>query len=222
MFEENTNNLFIVAHPDDEVFGISGTILKLNEKKNNNYIILCTGYSSDFTSRRYKKFIESCEILNLESNENKNSPFSKLFACDIKLQDVENLIYENLKLFKKKNIIFNNIFTHSKSDFHQDHKIVHDAVYLNFRPYIYEHKINLITFETYDSSNNYYSRFNPNLFIDLDSKYLSKKLEIIESIYNNYINNGRNKESIIHHMSRYGSLVNTKYCEAFEIIRMIM
>jgi LmbE family N-acetylglucosaminyl deacetylase len=212
VFEEKTKNLFVVAHTDDELFGIGGTILKLNELKNENYLIICTD-PNRISVEDLQEILNELNIRLIFFNFNKK-------PNTINIRDLSEQIVKSLEYFKKQNIIFDNIFTHYKYDFHIDHQKVFDATYLATRPYIY--KCNLFSFETYDSSNAYGSDFIPNLFIDIPYKYLEKKIDILNRYYKEELKNGRDLASIRNHMRRWGSLNNLNYCEAFEIVRILI
>jgi LmbE family N-acetylglucosaminyl deacetylase len=212
MFKEKTNNLFVVAHTDDELFGIGGTILKLNELKNNNYLIICSD-SDKIDPNDLKCLLDQLKIKLIYFNCN-DKPFK------INIQTLSEEIKNILTYYNDQDIFFNNIFTHYKYDFNTDHQKIFETTYLAFRPHQY--KCNLFSFETYDSSNSYYSKFNPNLFINISEDHLSKKLDLLNKYYKSELKNGRDLEGIKNHMRRWGSLNNSKYCEAFETVRILI
>ena len=63
--------LFVVAHPDDEVYGPYGTIARMVQEGNEVMVLcLCTGKrpnaNQEVSKNRIKTFISNCQNLNVK------------------------------------------------------------------------------------------------------------------------------------------------------------
>lgn len=233
------NILTIVAHPDDEVLGVGGTMLKHAEAGDKvSVIYMATG----ITSRRQSNYqnVASYELNLTEHGKMKHE--IELLRNDAKkackLLGVKNTIFYDfpdnemdsvplLKIVKtiEKEINKNKpdvIFTHHHGDLNVDHRIVYNATLTACRPFgntISE----LICFESPSSTEwNYPASFNPNYFVDIH-KQLEKKIKAMES-YRNEIRqfpHPRSSKSLRAIAEKWGTTSGNKAAEAFEIIRKI-
>ena len=204
--------LFIGAHADDIEIGCGGTLLKAYKKNQiYNYIATDSEYSDENgkmirTSRDAKSDIVRCyrdkKINNIIGK-------SKVFY----LNNNEQLRSELVILKKKIKPIV--VFIPWIYDPHPDHKNLAEAALTVFRD-----SDNIFMYR----SNWYYSinNFNKNFISDITMNYKSKiklvsnfKSEIkrTKSIWIKKIEN----ESITN-----GNIINKKYAEAFEIVRLII
>lgn len=209
MFTNNESNLFIVAHPDDELFGVGATILRTAHQGDRNSIILCTTIME-----RTDAFVNSCRDLGILHVYHLRLP-----AFQASVQEFHAALDEALPCLPP----IDNVFTHNRTDIHQDHRNVHDAAFLAFRPWAWRCR-NFLTFETYDSSNTNYSDFKPNVFVDVSGSFMEKKLNLLQMHYPSELKNGREIPSVVNHMARYGAMSapGTQHCEAFQLIRSII
>jgi LmbE family N-acetylglucosaminyl deacetylase len=219
--------LVVVAHPDDEVLGVGGTMLK--HSKNNDFvkvIYLATGISSrDKLNKKnsIKKEInslrldakKSCKILNVAKTEFYDLPDNKMDS--IPLLDIVKIIENEIKKEKP-----DRIYTHHYGDLNIDHRLTYNACLTACRP-ISKKTPELICFEVASSTEwNYPYSFNPNYFINID-KYIDKKIQAMK-MYKNEIRefpHPRSAENLEKISARWGSVSGTKHAEAFEIIRKI-
>ena len=231
--------LIIAAHPDDEVLGMGGTILK-HTKSNDTVrtIYLATGItsrrsSSNKNSTKYnitdneKKEIEK-QINNLRKNTKKANNLLKVDSFDFfDFPDNEMDSVPLLKIIKTieyeiKKFHPDIIYTTHGGDLNIDHQITFQATLTACRPGTNSVK-EIISFEVPSSTEwNYPLTFNPNLFVDI-SKELDKKLKAM-TFYENesrkfpHPRSTKSLESIAY---RWGSVSATSAAEAFEIIRKI-
>jgi len=231
--------LIFVAHPDDEVLGMGGTILKHSQKGDYVKVVyLATG----ITSRRSTNFQNS---VSYEQNENETNEIQKEIkdlhndakkSCKIlKVKDLEFYDFPDnemdsvpllkiIKVIEKeiKEIKPDRIYTHHFHDLNVDHRTVYNAVLTATRPI--ETKVKeLISFEVPSSTEwNYPIHFNPNYFIGIKSQ-LSAKIKAMKA-YKNEIRDyphPRSVENLKNVSERWGSISGKKAAEAFEIIRKI-
>lgn len=120
--------LLIVAHLDDETFGMGGTLTNLC--LSNNYevkvVSLCQGRNEENAIERKSAFKNIAENLGFEF---KIYNFFDLELEMVLLKRITEIINNEINLFKP-----DTIFTVSEDDIHQDHKIVSHATKIACRP----------------------------------------------------------------------------------------
>ncbi len=228
----NKKILVVVAHPDDEILGLGGTINKLV----NNYgceikvIILGEGITSRGNDRKnnhkkdleiHKSNIEKAKsFLGYQHLEYYDLPDNRFDT--IPLLEIIKII-ESEKLKFKPSIVF----THHGGDLNIDHQKTFEAVITSFRPIKGEIVNTIITFETLSSSewipSNDKRKFNPNLFVSLDENNIKSKINSMESYYfeKREYPHPRSPKAIRLRAEMWGVTVGKNFSEAFEIIRTI-
>ena len=220
MFKNNERNVFVVAHPDDELFGVGGTIIRTAQEFNDkNTLIVCTDTAPDEYSEYYENRVKS--LIKLLDNEFKDF-IDEYFIINGETFNIDHFILSfRLKKILSKYEKINNVITHNHDDFNQDHRKVHDAVFLLFRP----NNMNcdkFITFEIYDSTNTYYSNFNPNLYFNINEKQFELKLNLLKKYYPSELKNCRTESDIKTLMTSRGIFAGKKYCEAMTLVRGVI
>ena len=76
--------LIIAAHPDDEMLGCGGTIIKLKEKNEINVVFLTNGISARTINKKNAKLRKN-ECLNLFKDLNLPKPIMLNFSFSINL-----------------------------------------------------------------------------------------------------------------------------------------
>lgn len=233
------NVLVVVAHPDDDILGMGGTILKHSEKGDKVKILyMATGITSrrssnyenaltyDFDEKELQMMEK--EIEKLRENTRKASKILKV--KDILFFDFPDNEMDSVPLLKIiktiENVIYDFkpdiVYTTHYGDLNVDHRIVYEACLTACRPIAHDVK-ELISFEVASSTEwNYPSKFNPNYFVDIN-KQLGKKLKAM-SMFENELRtfpHPRSLENLKMIAGRWGSVSGTKAAEAFEIIRKI-
>ena len=131
--------LVVVAHPDDEVLGVGGTILK--HRKNNDFvkvIYLATGITSRNKSNKKnstKKEIDSlrtdakkaCKVLNVTKTDFYDLPDNKMDS--VPLLQIVKIIENEIKKEKP-----DRIYTHHYGDLNIDHRLTYSACLTACRP----------------------------------------------------------------------------------------
>jgi len=233
------NVLIIVAHPDDEVLGMGGTISKHTTNGDKVSIVYLTtgitsrrnpGYSSkavyDINNKDKKLMDKEVNKLKLDSlKSNKilgihNSTFYNLPDNELdyisKLKIIKIIEKEIEK--QKPDIIYTNHY----GDLNIDHKLVYESCLTACRP-IRKKNAKLIAFGVISSMEwNFPSTFNPNYFVSI-SKNIKKKILAMKA-YKTELKkfpHPRSIENIEITAKKWGTYCGKEYAEAFEIIRII-
>jgi LmbE family N-acetylglucosaminyl deacetylase len=218
--------LVVAAHPDDELLGCGGTLIKLAKKNCKIFTLFFT----DGVSARGNKFskkvnnrknnaLKSLKIMGVHSSKFLSYPDNGLDTVPlIKIvREIEQIITK----FKPDTIL-----THSNADLNIDHEIVSRAVVTASRPKPNFCVKNILLFETLSSTewnfNLKKKTFNPNYFIDI-TLTIKKKIKAAKA-YKNEINSWPHPRSIkgIKNLASYrGQSVGLKYAEAFYLLRYV-
>ena len=226
----NKNILVVAAHPDDEILGCGGSLIKMRKM---GYKIQCIFLSDGESSRNIKnktkllklintredQAIKVSKVLNFKKPKFFRFPDNKLDS--IPLINIIKIIEKEVKTSKPSII-----FTHSQADLNVDHSLLCKAVLTATRPFSKTFVKKIISFEVASNSELYFSNskkfFKPNLFFDI-SKELKLKLKTLK-IYKNEIRKAPHSRSIkgLENLARYrGSQSGKKFSEAFELLRDI-
>lgn len=200
----NSSILVVVAHPDDEWWGLGGTLLRLRKKFNSNLhiCIVSDGERGDGTGT---KKIDDLTLLCTEKL-NIECPTILCFPdCHID-RNKQKVITEIDKTVKKYSPDV--IFTHFPQDFHQDHKAVYNCVMVATRV---DPSISVIFMET-----PFKTVFSPNYYVDI-TDYLEDKLILWETYYS--CENWRRVEYSTDYLAKMAAFrglnAGVKYAEAF-------
>ena len=216
--------LVVAAHPDDEIIGCGGTLLKHIFNKDEVCVVFAADGESSRTNNLKKILIrkKQAEIVKKKSKIKKtfflNYPDNQMDTC--KILDVSKSIYKVIQEVRP-----DIIYTHHYNDLNIDHRITFEAVMVACRP-VKNKKIHEIYCFEILSSSEWSGRnslsFRPNVYVDI-SKFFKKKIELMK-LYKNEIRpspHPRSLESIKFKSRSRGSEVHSKYAEAFELIRII-
>ena len=231
--------LILVAHPDDEVLGAGGTILRHAQKGDYVKVVYLT---TGITSRRSTNYKNS-----ISYDEDKN----EIKLKQKQIEDLQNDAKKSCKILRIKDVKFYNfpdnemdsvpllrivktiekeiaetkpdrIYTHHYHDLNVDHRTMFNAVLTACRPIGITVK-ELITFEVPSSTEwNYPTHFNPNYFVNIKTQ-ISSKIRAMQA-YKNEIRDfphPRSAENLKNIAQRWGSVSGNVAAEAFEIIRKI-
>lgn len=223
-----SNILVIAAHPDDEVLGCGGTMVKL---ANQGHKVFTYILGEGVTARDEKRIegLRTKEISDLKKqieNANKILKVRKTFSDSFydNRFDAHDLLDVVKKIEKVKTQVRPNIvFTHFRGDLNIDHQITYQAVLTAFRPLQGETCSEIYSFEALSSTEfNYPLTFSPNYFVDI-SKTIALKVKAMRA-YKDEIKDfphPRSARSIELNAQLWGVKVGLKSAEAFELIRKI-
>lgn len=215
------NILVIAAHPDDEVLGAGGTILKhVKSKDKVTLIILSEGEASRGkqanTIKRQnqaKRVSQLLGVANLHLEKLPDNEFDKISLLTI-TKTLERYIYSI-----KPNIIY----THNISDLNIDHQITAKSVITACRPQPNFFVKKILSFEVLSSTEwQFAGSFCPNEFVNI-TEYIDKKIQIIK-MYKDELRKYPHPRSAegVRILARYrGMQVGFLFAEAFQIIRSL-
>jgi N-acetylglucosamine malate deacetylase 1 len=219
--------LIIAAHPDDEIIGCGGAILKLKKKNKIKIIFTCKTYDKRINDKSVKKNNERQKIAKKVSKYLKiNDPeFLNFNGLSIRREDItrmSKILYEKIIKFKP-----DTIFTHCIDDNHHDHRATTEATMIACRP----NKNNtflkkIYSFEIPSASEKLIKKnraFNPNFFIDINETY-KDKIFILKKFYKDELKpypNFLSLKSIENLIKFRGNSINLKAAEAFEIVKLV-
>jgi len=215
--------LVIAAHPDDEVLGAGGTILK-HVKKGDGVSILIL--SEGETSREGS--------VNIEKRESEARKAAELLGAKIFLEKLQDNQFDSLPLLKivkvaekyldevKPSIVY----THNPHDLNIDHRITFQAVLTACRPKPGYFVKKILSFEILSSTEwqvkDGKNQFLPNVYNEI-TEFIDKKIEILE-VYRQEVENfphPRSKEGVKILAQYRGMEAGYKCAEAFQLIRQL-
>ena len=177
--------LVVAPHPDDEVLGPGGTLLRTKSEGNSTAWLIVTemtkGYSKEQSSQRDKEIKEISKLFSFDKVYQAKFPTAELDTIPIK--DLINEINKTIKDFTPDEILVPH-----PGDIHSDHQIVHNAILSCTKWFRYPFIKRILAYETlsetnFDSDPN--RAFIPNVFIDI-TDFLDKKVAAME-IYSSEI-----------------------------------
>ncbi len=225
--------IFVVAaHPDDEVLGCGGTLLK--HKKNGDKIFVL--FISDGVSARYKNKKDSKWLKEIKVRQAMAIKVSKLAGFII--VDILNLI--NLELGSYSHTYISNkiiecfkkykpdiVYTHYEYDLNIDHYHTFFSTFIACRPNNHFNIKKLLSFEVPSSTDwgikDKNKIFCPNYFVDI-KKFMKSKKKLL-SCYKNEIKKTPHSRSFknIESLSNYrGGIVGVENAEAFVVNKILV
>lgn len=219
------NILVIAPHPDDEVLGCGGAIVKYVSEGHDVYVAVVTkGCEPLFPESQVQQVRNECmeadRLLGVKQTIFMDFPASMLESVS---RYEFNGAFLRLIHDTKPDIVF---IPH-RGDMQIDHKMTVDAAMVALRPK-YDHIVKKIyAYETLSETGwdipNTVNEFIPTCYIDI-SDVLESKLEAI-NMFKSQISDFPNARSLetIKALAQYrGSMMNLKAAEAFMLIREIV
>lgn len=171
--------LVIAAHPDDEVYGMGGTIAKLSAQGNDVYVLIVTeGCSTQYKDadymidRKKKEALRANNILGV-----KKVIFGEL--PDMKLDTIPHIqineVIEKVVEYLKPEVIY----THYSGDVNKDHKLVFESTVVAVRPFVGQSVKRVLSYRVPSSTEWGKNDFKPNVFVEVEEYYDKKEKAIL-------------------------------------------
>ena len=228
----NKKILIVAAHPDDEVLGCGGTILKhVADGDSVHIVIMAEGITSRDSVRDIVKNTSLLEKLHSQSYmvaKRLGAQSLTMFRFPDNRMDSVNL----LDIIKKIEQVVDNvkpdvIYTHHGGDINIDHQITNKTVITASRALPGKSVKQILFFETLSSTDyqliDRNNIFVPNWFVDIENE-INNKIEILK-IYDSEMReypHSRSYEGVKLLAQYRGLAVGHKYIEAFSIGRNIL
>ena len=222
-----------VAHPDDELLGLGGSMhhLILNYNITTHVVILGEGITSRSDSRdtqRWEKELDLHQANIKKAQEQIGYHSVNAYQFPDNRFDSVSLLDIIKVLEKEKNIFMPDvIFTHHGGDLNIDHRRTFEAVITCCRPMQNEKVKQIITFETPSGTEWRAStdpkNFIPNFFIQITEENINAKIRAMESyeFEKRAYPHPRSPEALKILAQRWGIAVGVDFAEAFCIVRSI-
>ena len=187
----NKKILVIVAHPDDELLGLGGTLNRLKREINCKIKVVILG--EGITSRAGERDVNLWKNELKKHKQNILEAKSALGYDELGIYDLPDNRFDTVALLdiikiiekEKREFEAEVIFTHHGGDLNIDHQRTFEAVITASRPLEYEKIKTIITFETPSGTEWIASTdpkcFTPNLFIEVKEEDLKAKINAMEA-----------------------------------------
>ncbi len=220
-----SNVLIVAPHPDDEVLGAGGTLLRRKaEGAKVAWLIVSgitseAGWSDDKIKQRADEIKRVSVLFGFDSVFELNFPTSQLDK--VSMSDLVAQISNVFKIFEPEEV-----FVPHPSDVHTDHRIVFDAVASCTKWFRYPSVKRVLAYETLSETDfglGTNQAFRPNVFINIEP-YLAEKLQAMD-IYVSELGVfpfPRSHDAIRALATLRGAASGFKAAEAFELLREIL
>lgn len=219
------NVLVVSAHPDDEILGAGGTLLKHVANGDNVFWLITTnvfesqGFSKERVESRQEEISKVSKMVGFKNFFNLSYPTMCLSSSTlIKMVPEISAIFSEIKP--------EIIYCVNRSDAHSDHRVTFDAIMActkSFRyPYIKQVLLYECLSETEFAPALPEKLFMPNFYVDI-SNYFQRKIDIMH-VYSSEIGEHPFPRSIknMEALALFrGASVGVEYAEAFQLIKYI-
>ena len=180
--------LIISPHPDDEVLGCCGTILKHAQAGDQVGWLICTtasaevGYGKEYVQNREREIEQVARALGFKTVDRFDFPTTTLDQVPVR-----ELVAEFKRVLETRNPEV--LYLPYRGDIHTDHKAVFDAVASCSKWFRQKSIRSVLCYEVLSETefaiNPDLPGFKPNVFVDI-SPFIQRKLEIM-NIYTSEI-----------------------------------
>ena len=214
--------LVIAPHPDDEVLGVGGTLLRRKAEGVKVAWLIVTaisvqsGWSEEKVKQRADEVKRVTELFGFDEVFTLNFPTTQLDR--VPMSDLVAGISEAFRSFEPEEV-----FVPHPSDVHTDHRMVFDAAASCTKWFRYPSVKRVLAYETLSETDfglGADQGFRPNVFVDIES-YLDDKLRAMD-IYESELGVfpfPRSNEAIRALAALRGAASGFKAAEAFELLR---
>ena len=214
--------IVIAPHPDDEVLGTGGTLLRRKAEDETIAWLIVTGitgemgWSEEKINQRAHEIKRVTELFGFDSVFELNFPTTQL--DQVPMSDLVAAISNVFKKFEPEEV-----FVPHPADVHTDHRIVFDAVASCTKWFRYPSVKRVLAYETLSETDfglGTSQGFRPNVFVNIEP-YLDDKIRAMD-IYASEIGEfpfPRSHEAIQALAILRGAASGFKAAEAFELLR---
>ena len=214
--------IVIAPHPDDEVLGPGGTLLRRKtEGATIAWLIVTTitadtGWSEEKIRQRADEINRVTSLFGFDSVFELNFPTTQL--DQVPMSDLVAAISNVFKTFEPEEV-----FVPHPADVHTDHRIVYDAAASCTKWFRHPSVKRVLAYETLSETDfglGTSQGFRPNVFVDIEP-YLTDKLRAMD-IYASELGEfpfPRSHEAILALATLRGAASGFKAAEAFELLR---
>lgn len=214
--------IVIAPHPDDEVLGVGGTLLRRKDEGASVAWLIVTGisvtsgWSKEKVEQRAGEIERVAELFCFDEVFNLDFPATRLDQVP-----VSDLVAEISKVFKSFEP--EEVFVPHPSDVHSDHRLVFDAVASCTKWFRYPSVGRVLAYETISETDfglGGGQGFRPNVFVDIEP-FLDNKLRAMD-IYETELGPfpfPRSHQAIRALAMLRGAAAGFKAAEAFELLR---
>ena len=229
---KNKRILVVVAHPDDELLGLGGTLNKIVNDYNTfiRVVILGEGLTSRSNQRNTKKWNKELEKhrcnIKMAQKAIGYQELSLHQIADNRFDSVDLLDIVKLIENEKAEFIPDYIFTHHGGDVNIDHQRTFEAVITATRPMEHETTKGIFSFETPSGTEWRAStdphHFIPNIFIELSEENVQAKIKAMEcyEFEKRAYPHPRSPEALHILSQKNGIQVGFRLAEAFMLVRL--
>ena len=214
--------LAVAPHPDDEVFGPGGALLKHLADGDDVYAVICTrGEESRFGIEQVARVQAEARrvhtFLGLSGSHFLDLPAARL--DDLASADINTALETVFRTVHP-----DTIYVPHPGDLHRDHQLVFQAAMVCGRPSRNGHPSRILAYETVSETDWYAAPltppFTPNVFMDI-TPYIDKKLQAC-AMYESQMQQAPHQRSIeaLRALSiTRGHSVGFQHAEAFMLVR---
>jgi len=219
------NIIVVSAHPDDEVIGAGGTLLKHKSNGDEIYWLIVTNVFQENGFSKERVISRQQEIEKVS----KEFGFSETFKLEFPTMSLEPSVLPNL--ISKISNCFNSImpeivYVMNRSDAHSDHRITFDAVMACTKSFRYPFIKKVLMYECISETEFAPALpekvFQPNYFVDI-TDFFEKKLKIMR-IYKSEMGEHpfpRSEENIKALATFRGATAGVRFAESFQLVKYI-
>lgn len=217
------NILVVAPHPDDEILGCGGAILKHKDNNDRVHWLIAThmfeeqGFSPDQIRLRELEISEVADKMGFSSVHHLKFPAAQLdqITTGELVSSIGNVI---------KKIDTQTIYVPYRGDIHSDHRIVFDATMACTKWFRYPSVERVLVYETLSETDFTIdpdtNGFRPNVFVNI-SGYLTNKIEMMK-IYKSELADHpfpRSEEAIRALATLRGAAAGVQAAEAFMLVK---
>ena len=219
--------LFVAPHPDDELLGAGGTLLRrVGEGGNIGWLLLTEitkegGWSDQRIAQRTREIEQVRQGLDVAPHHFYTLNFPTAELDQISMPDLVSKISNVFSDFKPDEVLLPH-----PGDVHSDHRIAFEATSACTKCFRYPSVKRVMTYETPSETefglNPVEQSFRPNLFVDI-SEQLDSKLKLL-SIYESELGEHpfpRSLDSIRALALLRGAQMGVESAEAFQILKQV-